>query len=274
MVILTCRESATELARRGIHVFPLVFRTKRPLPGSHGLHDATADLQAIRRIWAGRLLNVCVRTGTPLGDGYLCVLDVDGADGYAELARLERQHGPVPPTFTVKTSRGEHRYFVGPLLKSRSGFHPGLDWKSESGSVVGPCSIHASGTVYTCEDWQMPFAAVPEWLLQIVQQRDAVEHKTTSPTAIRDGDAYGRAALRLEVAALSGVKHYRNEALVQSAFRIGQLVHLEKLDRTTAFDALMDSADEIGLDATEAKATINSAFKGAATQPWRRRHAS
>jgi hypothetical protein len=272
MAITTTRESAVELARRGVHVFPLVFRTKRPLPRSHGLHDATTDLQTIRRIWAGRLLNLCVRTGTPLHGEYLSVLDTDGADGYAELSRLERQHGPLPVTFTIKTSRGDHRYFVGPLLPSRTGFLSGLDWKSDGGSVVGPCSIHASGAVYTCQDWNAPFAPAPEWLLQIVQQRDAVEHKTTV-SEIRDEDAYGRAALCREVSALSGVKHYRNEALIRAAFRIGQLVHADKLDKTTAFNALMDAAEEIGLDATEARVTINSGFKGAATKTWSHRNA-
>lgn len=270
----TTRESAVELARRGVPVFPLIFRTKRPLPRSHGLHDSTVDLQKIRSIWAGRLLNVAVRTGTEIDGGFLNILDTDGADGYAELAKLERQYSPLPSTFTVKTSRGDHRYFSGPLLKSRTGFIQGLDWKGEDGSVVGPCSVHKSGAVYTCQDWNAPFAPAPEWLIQIVQSRDAVEHKTTQVSEIRDGDAYGRVALNREVAALSGVRHYRNEALIQSAFRMGQLVHDDKLDKTAAFNALLDAAKAIGLDAAEARATINSGFKGAATKTWSHRNES
>jgi hypothetical protein len=119
----------------------------------------------------------------------------------------------------------------------------------------------------------MPIAMAPRWLIEIVQQRDAVEYKPTPVSEIRDDDAYGRAALRREVAALSGVRHYRNEALIQSAFRMGQLVHDDKLDKTAAFNALLDAAKTIGLGAAEARATIRSGLKGAATKTWSHRNA-
>jgi hypothetical protein len=95
MAITTTREAAVELAMRGLRVFPLVFRTKRPLPRSHGLHDASADLQTIRRIWAGRLLNLCVRTGTPLHGEYLSVLDMRNCRNWNASMVRSRRRSPL-----------------------------------------------------------------------------------------------------------------------------------------------------------------------------------
>jgi hypothetical protein len=269
----TTRESAVELARRGVPVFPLLWRSKEPLPRSHGHLDASNDLTLTRRRWAGKLLNVGVGTGLQICTGFLSVLDVDGEDGYRSLAELERQHGVLPTTFKVKTSRGEHGYMTGPALPSRIGFMPGLDWKGTGGYVVGPCSVHPFGKVYTCVNWDAPIAAAPEWLLQIVQQKAMVDPTPSVAVRITDERAYGKAALRREVNALKLVTDYRNRELSRSAFKIGQLVHLEKVDKTTAFDALMGVAQDIGLDAKEAKSTILSGFKGAAEKVWSHRHA-
>jgi hypothetical protein len=273
MNILTCRESATELARRGIHVFPLLWRSKEPLRHSRGHLDASDDLVLTRRRWAGKLCNVGVRTGTEIGNGFLNVLDIDGDAGYRKLADLERQHGPLPVTLTVKTSRGEHRYLIGPELNSRIGFLPGLDWKSSGGYVVGPCSVHPSGAVYQCQDWDAPIATAPEWVLDQVRYRPVVTRKPSSKPVL-DSHAYGRAALNSEVDALNNVTVDRNKALVQSAFRMGQLVVLGKLDETLAFDKLVGAARDIGLGDKEARRTVKSGITGAVTTVWRKRHAS
>jgi hypothetical protein len=274
MAILTTREAAQALASLGVPVFPLLWRSKEPLPRSHGHLDASNDLTLTRRRWAGRLYNVGVGTGLQICTGFLSVLDVDGEDGYRSLAELERLHGVLPTTFTVRTSRGEHGYMTGPALPSRIGVMPGLDWKCVGGYVVGPCSIHPSGTVYTAVDWEAPIAAAPDWLLQLVQHKATVDPTPSTASAITDERAYGKVALRREVDALKRVTDYRNRELSRSAFKMGQLVVLGQLDKTTAFDALMDAAENIGLDAKEAKSTILSGLKGAAEKVWSHRHAS
>jgi putative DNA primase/helicase len=266
MEIRTIRESATELAQRGVHVFPLVFRSKEPLPKSKGFHDATTDLTTIRRTWAGRLLNVAVRTGTLIHGQYLSVLDIDGDAGYAALDELERQHGPLLDTFTVRTSRGEHRYLAGPALGSRTGFHPGLDLKAMGGYVVGPCSVHPSGAVYTCADWSAPIAAAPEWLIRIVQHRKTDGHETDKAGRIVHEDRYLIGAIAGEAGRLRNVSINRNNSLFCSAVRLRKILESRQVDQTGMASIieveLCAAAADIGLSQEEVRKTIRSAMGG------------
>jgi hypothetical protein len=93
-----------------------------------------------------------ILTGTELeGGGYLVVPDIDlhgegekFGNGFKTLALREKELGPLPETFTVKTPRdGEHRYFRSKIaLPTWSGeLGPGLDCKGTgSGFVIAPGS--------------------------------------------------------------------------------------------------------------------------------------
>src|SRR5215217_1624074 len=77
-----------------------------------GVLDATADFATITSWWT-RVpdANIGIATGKASD---LVVLDVDGLNGEAFLAQLERKHGPLPPTCEVKTGKGRHLYFRYP----------------------------------------------------------------------------------------------------------------------------------------------------------------
>ena len=60
------------------------------------------------------------------------MLDVDGNEGWASLATLEKEHGSLPDSYSVRTgSGGQHLYFVWPegaeVRNSARKIAPGLD---------------------------------------------------------------------------------------------------------------------------------------------------
>jgi len=107
---------ALEYSRHDAAVLPLK-ENKEPL--IRGGHDnATADEAQVRKYWAqhpkaliGRLVGE---------DANLIVLDIEsveghGVDGFAHLAQLEADYGPIRETTTIKTATGgEHYYFTFP----------------------------------------------------------------------------------------------------------------------------------------------------------------
>jgi Bifunctional DNA primase/polymerase, N-terminal len=188
-------EAALAYAAAGYEVFPL--RGKLPFancpaceprtPGyrphrpagcghelCHGLYAATTDPARVAAWWARwPRANVGVRVPRSL-----FVLDVDPrAGGRESLARLEVEHGTLPPTRTSLSGRGDggaHRWYRhpgGPLsvvgLKQRG--YVGLDLKTHGGYVLLPPSRHpATGRPY---EWAEPIldpAAPPTWLARLL----------------------------------------------------------------------------------------------------------
>lgn len=146
----TCSEG-TECARAGKHPRISDWATR-----------ATVDVDQARAWWA-RWPDA--NTGVATGDG-LVVLDVDGPDGEASLAELERTHGPLPVTLEVRSGReggGRHLYLMAPgwhvvtSYSSRRARDPGgdrlgrgLDVRADGGNglVVAPGSLHKTGRRY------------------------------------------------------------------------------------------------------------------------------
>lgn len=99
------------------------------------------------------------------------VLDVDGPEGIAALAQLERIHGALPATAEVTTGRGIHRVFLlpadGRTVPNRTGVKPGMDTRGEGGYALAPPSLHPSGKRYEWGEAE-DFAEAPEWLLDLV----------------------------------------------------------------------------------------------------------
>ena len=160
-------EAAATYARRGWPILP-TGRDKRPLT-PNGLLDATTDLARIETYWAAHPeVNVAVRTGEPSG---LVVLDIDGQDGADNLAELERLHGPLPQTASVKTPRGSHYYFVWPgvPVKTTAGaIAPGIDIRGDGGYVVAPPSSTSAGG-YEWDETAPP-APMPAWLVELTRE--------------------------------------------------------------------------------------------------------
>ena len=130
----------------------------------NGCKDATTDLAQIERWWrAWPNANIGIATGAGL-----VVIDVDGPAGEAALQVLQSEHGPLPETATVKTSRGRHLYFRTPKDRhipcSAGG---GLDVRGEGGFVVAPFSQHISGHVYEwgrTTEWAEAPAGLLDWV--------------------------------------------------------------------------------------------------------------
>jgi hypothetical protein len=206
---MTLLESALAYARRGCRVFPLYgtndggctcgARDRCPHPGKHPWSEgwqthATADAAQIRRWWKNYPdMNLGVVTGATSGH---FVLDVDGDDGEASLAALEREHGPLPETPTVLTGKGRHLEFQHPgtpVPNSVGTLGPGLDVRGDGGFVVGVGSRHRSGRTYVYEVTADPDmvgrAVAPPWLLECMRTGARARLPVDgTPLVLRDGE--------------------------------------------------------------------------------------
>lgn len=130
----------------------------------HGLHDATTDPGQIGE-WLARAPWCNWGGRPPVG---VIVVDIDPRNnGHVELAKLEKVNGRLPDTLTAETgSGGEHRWLTyhGP---TRGKLCTGVDIKANSGYVVLPPALHASGGTYRWID-QQPAAFAPEWVKAIM----------------------------------------------------------------------------------------------------------
>jgi hypothetical protein len=137
----------------------------------HGLKDASTDPGAVREFWyCAPDANVGIACSAQC-----CVLDVDPRHGGdATLDAIERQHGPLPVTWTARTGGGGlHYYFRSPqdIRNSAAKLGTGLDIRGTGGYVVAPPSRHISGNYY---EWisdqapgEVPLAIMPPWLLPV-----------------------------------------------------------------------------------------------------------
>lgn len=103
------------------------------------------------------------------------VYDVDGPIGKTSRVSQEKEHGPLPQTWTCNTgSGGQHFYFSYPdgndIRNSASAIAPNIDIRANGGFVVAPPSIHPTGNFYDwadgCAPWECEIAEAPEWLVK------------------------------------------------------------------------------------------------------------
>jgi len=130
--------------RLGWSVIPINQATKKPPKDFKWkqYQEEAAD-EATIRSWYARwpMAGVGIVTGRVSN---LWVVDVDSADGFDHLTALD-----LPATPTVKTSKGEHRYFAHPgALRNTAKKVGGLDTRGEGGFVVAPPTIHPTGVAY------------------------------------------------------------------------------------------------------------------------------
>ena len=201
---ISLAQSAEQLAKRGLHIFPLSPKSKKPLNGSHGFKDATADLTKVKATWkASPECNIGVRTGTERDGKTLVVVDVDPRhDGDITRDNLAAEHGPLPKTLKAisggiwkregKIIRGEHYYFWAPsnLTYRKLG---GIDIQAQNKYVVAPPSIHPdSGLAYEWVNASEEIADMPDWLVQKASQEkprykaSAIFRDIASPDQLKD----------------------------------------------------------------------------------------
>ncbi len=183
-------EAALGYAARGWPVFPCKPRSKKPAT-DHGFKDATCDEATIRAWFApvnGATYNLAICTGSGL-----IVLDVDGDEGEARVAALEREHGALPPTVESLTGNGRHLLYAVsdgesvPCSTRKLG--PGLDVKAYGGYIVAPPSLHPSGWLYSWSVDAHPdecaVAEGPAWLLALARRS---AHERAAPDKDHRGE--------------------------------------------------------------------------------------
>jgi hypothetical protein len=163
---------AENYARTGWSIFPLRPRDKRPLT-THGLDDATTNLDTIRRWWTK---TPDANIGLNCGKSGLVVVDLDKRaehDGLAEWATLTGKHHLNPHTSTSLTGGGgQHLLFKVPpgveIKNSAGKLAPGIDVRGEGGYIVLPPSIHPSGKPYAWADDNTTIEILPEPVIDIL----------------------------------------------------------------------------------------------------------
>jgi hypothetical protein len=215
-----------------------------------GFHDATTNPATIRRWWNSSPYNIGIRTGQDAG---VWVLDVDGADGIDAIRRLEAENAILPGTAEVITARGRHLWFkyTVPISCSTGRIGAGIDVRGDGGCIMAPPSIHPSGQVYSWWSDAAPSDA-PNWLIDLTRKRPTISERALANIPARrcvgPPEAYGRAALEYEIAALAQAPSgCRNHALNAAAFSLFQLVAGGELAHDEVVHRLIEACHANGL---------------------------
>jgi hypothetical protein len=209
---------ALDLVERGLFVFPLGPRSKKPaIPSAHpkgdprrgkchgecgreghGFYDATLDPDQIRWWWTtdprcGPECNVGVATEASrlLVDDLDPTNDDDGhcSDAFSALCALATDlgGGDLPPTLEVMTPRsGEHHWYavpegVDPPPSSAGKIAPHIDVRSAGAYVVGPGSVTDTGEYVVGRD--APVAEAPMWLVDVCRRVKGADRFDRPPVA-------------------------------------------------------------------------------------------
>ena len=175
-------DSALYYAARGWRVVPVYAPVTRGCScgdlgcSKHGKHPrirgwqrrATSDAAQLTEWWHQRPeANVGVVTGRASG---IVVVDVDPRNGGEDtLHALERQHGKLPRTPSVKSGGGgSHYYFQAPAALRATTLDDGVDLLGENSLVIAPPSLHASDRAYEWDQHpaEVELAALPDWILR------------------------------------------------------------------------------------------------------------
>lgn len=184
---------ALDAAARGWHVFPVLALGKHP--AVRWKDAATTDPQQVRRWLDGTELNYGIAT-EPSG---LVILDEDTP---GELERWATDRGiTLPSTFTVATAHGAHYYYRrdGRDYSNRSPF-TGDGYQVDvrgHGYVVGPGSVHETGTVYTitCDAEPVPLPAALHDYLTAPATPPPAPPRAVPPALSGTADAWTRRAI-------------------------------------------------------------------------------
>ncbi|HVM06928.1 MAG TPA: bifunctional DNA primase/polymerase [Acidimicrobiales bacterium] len=235
----------------------------------HGLHEATTDIDQIRRWWTRWPQgNIGIRTGMASN---LVVLDIDIRHrGHHALADLADRDPAVLDTRVIRTGGGGwHLYFTHPdhpVRNSASLLGPGVDVRGDGGYIVAPPSSHASGRTYRIGDVRS-IAPLPRSIIDAIRPT-LPTHITSSHPGVREGSAWARTAFERELALVATSEPgTRNSTLVRAAFKLGQLVGAGQLDHDVTRQSLVAAANNPGLPLREATATVTRGLTAGAAVP-------
>ncbi len=259
-------QSALQYARQGFPVFPCRPSEKRPLT-PHGFKDATCDEKRIRRWWKQ---SPNANIGLAL-DGKSFVLDVDYPTGEKSLAQLEAQHEQLPLTTAVRTGHGgRHIYFSAPSFRVKTSagkLGSGIDVRGTKSYVLVPPSRTVAEYTWISRNG---LTQAPSWLLALIRGPLRASHGSARPQDPKRltplSLAYSRSVLNGELSYLrEAIPGERNYRLNRAAFRLGQLVAVDALDRVKVETRLTKCALATGLVLAEIELVIQSALSAGAS---------
>lgn len=248
-------DAALALANEGLAVFPCHIDKRPATP--HGFKDASADPEAVRRLWEAYTAPLIgIATGA-VSD--LAVLDIDAKHAEAKAwwaANRER----LPATRTIRTrSGGLHLWFRhAPGLKCSAGvIEFGIDVRADGGYVI---AWHAAGLPILRD---APLAQWPEWLAP----KPPAPPPPPAPAPFRPRTERGlrRKALRaLECASArvaSAPQGMRNVLLNKECFSLGRFIAGGALSPDEIAGYMVYAGLSAGLSEREVVATVASALR-------------
>lgn len=219
----------------------------------------------------GQHLNVAIVTGRLSN---VIVLDIDGDDGQNLIDSLD-----LPKTPTVRTSKGQHRYFRYPKADIRNSTRVGgvkLDIRGEGGYAVGPGSVHPDGGSYFWEisPEETDFAELPANVIALLAKPSS---KPSATFAANDNSNFAVAGpvsefVNAEIQeALDTIQNAkegeRNDTLFKATVKVANHIAALGLDWENISQQFEANALSIGLEPAEIKATIASAWKAGQATP-------
>lgn len=151
------KEAALSYAKKGLAVFPLIEKDKKPLT-ANGFKDATTDPAKIEEWWTIHPnANIGLATGQISGGLVAIDMDIDkdkDKNGYHSFKEwCDENFLILPDSWLSITGRGGYHLFYKSLfpVKSRIGWLEDVDIRADGGYVVAPPSIHPNGTRYEWE---------------------------------------------------------------------------------------------------------------------------
>lgn len=230
---------------------------KVPIKELEGWKDKATDDRNVIAQWSqayGHKIKLwMIPTGTPNG---IIVLDVDKKSNGLETIK----NYYIPQTMSQTTmSGGKHYIFKlpndGKHYGNKVGFDTGLDIRAENGYIA----------FYGLDN--TPIADAPEWLLN--------HALGTEKTLIDPSQIVTISPQIVEAILNEACENIRNAPEGESnnilnieSYRIGQLLPSNSISREEAFNALFKAAKDRGKPDYEAKATIESGFKGGEKTPY------
>jgi len=268
----TC-EWAQAYAELGWHLHPLLPRSKRPPPATHGYLDALPAAACWRTHPHYNIAAAC-------GASQLVVLDIDLRHG-GSLAAVVEQLGRAATNTVQQLSGGGgwHLFYRLPqgctILKARLPELPGCELLGAGQSVVLTPSIHPSGQQYRWVVGRNPFERellpLPTAVLDLAQPRTSRwpvhTHHVVRP---QHRSAYGRAMLRGCLAELRGLSEgERNDKLYLVSLRLGRAVAGGLMDERLVRGELEAAGCSMGLASREVRDTVRSGLRAGAWRPLR-----
>lgn len=261
----------SKLSALGFSVFPLPRGSKRPII-KWSQYQSTLPTEEDIRLWDSGDYNIGIVCGA-ISD--LLVVDVDSAEGQDFIDALD-----LPDTPTVQTAKGRHYYFRNPDNhvgnKVRLSGVP-VDIRANGGFVVGPESRHETGHIYNWEvsPEHVSFANLPESFLALLTASKSTALVSTSSTGILlTQPTDDPIAEYIEKQHCIGIEHLdnaksgcRNDTLFRVSVALANHVAAAGLDWERFGQDLLSTATSIGLDESEAIATIDSAWRTGSDNP-------